>query len=59
MVGDSVRDIRAARAANAWPLLVRTGKGAATIEREAEVCANVLIFNDLSAVTDYLIANHQ
>lgn len=59
VVGDSVRDIRAARAANAWPLLVRTGKGAETLARETEVCANVLIFNDLSAVTDYLIANHQ
>ncbi len=59
MVGDSVRDIRAARAANAWPLLVRTGKGAGTLAREAEVCANVLVFNDLAAVTDYLIANHQ
>jgi hypothetical protein len=36
VVGDSVRDIRAARAANARPLLVRTGKGARTLEREAE-----------------------
>jgi D-glycero-D-manno-heptose 1,7-bisphosphate phosphatase len=31
VVGDSVRDIRAARAANAWPLLVRTGKGASDL----------------------------
>ena len=56
IVGDSVRDIRAARAANAWPLLVRTGKGAVTIEREAESCANVQVFDDLAAVADYLIA---
>lgn len=59
VVGDSVRDIRAARAANACPLLVRTGKGAGTLAREAEVCANVLVFNDLAEVADYLIANHQ
>ena len=55
VVGDSVRDIRAARAANAWPLLVRTGKGTRPLEREAERCANVLVFDHLAAVTDYLI----
>lgn len=55
VVGDSVRDIRAARAANAWPLLVRTGKGALTLEREAESCANVLVFDDLAAVAECLI----
>ena len=59
VVGDSVRDIRAARAANAWPLLVRTGKGAQTLEREAESCANVLVFDDLAAVADYLIARNE
>jgi D-glycero-D-manno-heptose 1,7-bisphosphate phosphatase len=56
VVGDSVRDIRAARAANAWPLLVRTGKGSKTLTREREVCANVPVFDDLSAVADFLIA---
>jgi D-glycero-D-manno-heptose 1,7-bisphosphate phosphatase len=55
VVGDSVRDIRAARAASAWPLLVRTGKGAATLARESESCANVLVFDDLAAVADYLL----
>ena len=55
VVGDSVRDIRAARAASAWPLLVRTGKGAATLAREAESCANVLVFDDLAAVANYLL----
>jgi D-glycero-D-manno-heptose 1,7-bisphosphate phosphatase len=58
MVGDSVRDIRAARAANAWPLLVRTGKGARTLEREMAVCANVSVFDDLAAVATFLIARH-
>ena len=55
VVGDSLRDIRAARAANAWPLLVRTGKGARTLEREAESCANVLVFDNLAAIATYLI----
>ncbi len=54
-IGDNVRDIRAARAANAWPLLVRTGKGAETLAKQAESCANVLVFNDLAAAADYLI----
>ena len=59
VVGDSVRDIRAARAANAWPMLVRTGKGAKTLEREAESCANVLVFDDLAMVAAYLAADHE
>lgn len=59
MVGDSVRDIRAARAANAWPLLVRTGKGARTLKREFEICANVQVFDDLAAVARFLIARNE
>ena len=59
VIGDSVRDIRAARAANAQPFLVRTGKGASTLERDAEICANVPIFDNLAAVADYLIACHE
>ncbi len=55
VVGDSVRDIRAARAANARPLLVQTGKGTRTLEREVESCVNVLVFADLAAVATYLI----
>ena len=55
MVGDSVRDIRAARAANTWPLLVRTGKGVRTVEQETERCDNVLVFEHLAAVATYLI----
>lgn len=55
VVGDSVRDIRAARAANAWPLLVRTGKGARTLEQEAESCANVQVFDNLAAIATFLI----
>lgn len=54
VVGDSVRDIRAARAASAWPLLVRTGKGARTLEQETEISANVLAFDNLAAIASYL-----
>ncbi|MFZ1325290.1 MAG: D-glycero-beta-D-manno-heptose 1,7-bisphosphate 7-phosphatase [Candidatus Contendobacter sp.] len=55
VVGDSVRDIRAARAANAWPLLVKTGKGRRTLEQETEISAHVLVFDNLAAVASYLI----
>ncbi|PIE83725.1 MAG: D-glycero-beta-D-manno-heptose-1,7-bisphosphate 7-phosphatase [Candidatus Contendobacter odensis] len=54
MVGDSVSDIRAARAANARPFLVRTGKGIKTLEQEKELCATVQTFDNLAAVADYL-----
>ncbi|MDG4595835.1 MAG: D-glycero-beta-D-manno-heptose 1,7-bisphosphate 7-phosphatase [Candidatus Contendobacter sp.] len=55
VVGDSVRDIRAARVVSAWPLLVRTGKGAHTLEREPESCSSVLAFDNLATLANYLI----
>ena len=55
VVGDSVRDIRAARAADAWPLLVKTGKGLRTLAEDTEISAHVLVFDHLAAVANYLI----
>lgn len=59
VIGDSARDIRAARAANAWPLLVRTGKGAKTLKNDWEICANVQAFADLAAVADFLTTRNE
>lgn len=59
VVGDSVRDIRAARAVNACPILVRTGKGARTLKKDGEVCANVQVFADLAAVADFLTTRNE
>ena len=56
VVGDTVRDIQAARAANAQPFLVRSGKGLQTLERHPELCATVPTFDNLAAVADYLLA---
>lgn len=56
VVGDSARDIRAARAASARPVLVRTGKGIETLKRESAICANVEVFDDLATVADFMIA---
>lgn len=53
-VGDSLRDLEAARAARARPALVRTGKGAQTIA-EGRGIADVPIFDDLTAFADALL----
>ncbi|MDY0250542.1 MAG: D-glycero-beta-D-manno-heptose 1,7-bisphosphate 7-phosphatase [Pseudomonas sp.] len=52
-VGDSLRDLQAAAAVNAQPVLVCTGKGEQT--REQPLPDNTLIFADLSAVADHLL----
>lgn len=56
-VGDSSRDLDAAIAAGARPVLVRTGKGAATvaaIERgEYERFENVPVYDDLAAFVEH------
>lgn len=52
-VGDSLRDLQAAVAVNAQPVLVCSGKGEQT--REKSLPDNTLIFADLSAVADHLL----
>lgn len=54
VVGDDLRDIQAARAVGATPILVRTGKGERTLTKGKEI-ADILIFDDLAQVADYLI----
>lgn len=54
-VGDSLRDLQAALAVGAVPLLVRTGKGRASCSQVHEL-PGVEIFDDLSAVADRLAA---
>ena len=61
-IGDSLRDLQAADAVGAWPILVRTGKGQAT-EQDREALtqaglANVDVFDDLANVVDHLLAGH-
>ncbi len=60
-VGDSMRDLEAAAAAGAKPILVRTGKGRKT---EQQLQRNnidwltdipIAVFDDLSAYVDYLL----
>ncbi|MBF0126417.1 MAG: HAD-IIIA family hydrolase [Magnetococcales bacterium] len=51
MVGDSPRDIQAARAAGCRGALVRTGHGMESVRKLPEVPA----FDDLAAFTDFLL----
>ena len=53
-VGDSLRDIQAAQAVGARPILVRTGKGKNTVRR-GDGLAGIEIYADLAAVVDVLL----
>lgn len=55
VVGDSERDVVAARAAQGLPVLVRTGKGERTLKRSQQL-TGVPVFDDLSAFTDALLS---
>ncbi len=53
-IGDSLRDLQAAAAVGARPLLVLTGKGTQT-KAEGGLPEGTLIFPDLAAATDHLL----
>ena len=55
-VGDSVRDLQAAAAVEAQPILVLTGKGEKTL-RDGVFPANTVIFPDLAFVATALLAD--
>lgn len=52
VVGDTVTDVRAVRAVNALPVLVRTGK---KIEGADSELRNVPMFDDLATFADHLL----
>lgn len=56
VIGDSLRDLQAAQRAGARPILVRTGKGAATAARLPAGLADVPVFDDLQAAADRLLS---
>ena len=53
-VGDSERDVQAARAVAARPVLLRTGKGKRALKK-SKLLADVPVFDDLAAFTDGLL----
>ena len=56
-VGDSRRDLEAARAAGATPVLVRTGNGERTLAAGGDL-ADVAVHDDLAAFVDAWLAEH-
>ena len=53
-VGDSLRDLQAAQAAGANPVLVKTGKGARTLAN-SEGIEDIPVFDNLAAFVDELL----
>jgi D-glycero-D-manno-heptose 1,7-bisphosphate phosphatase len=53
-VGDSLRDIQAAQAAGARPILVKTGKGFGTVSNP-ELDPGVPVYDDLYSAVDALL----
>lgn len=53
-VGDSLRDLQAAAAAGALPVLVLSGKGGSTQEKN-DIPEGTLVFEDLAAAVDHIL----
>ena len=59
-VGDSLRDLQAARYAGALPVLVKTGKGKQTLkEASAEQLKAVPVYKDLESFVDIFLAENE
>ena len=56
VIGDSLRDIQAARSVGAYPILVKTGKGKRTLENTDQIC-DIPVYADLAAAVDALLSN--
>jgi D-glycero-D-manno-heptose 1,7-bisphosphate phosphatase len=54
-IGDSFKDIEAARAVNATPVLVRSGKGERTLAAHPELTHEISVYNNLQEFADSLI----
>lgn len=52
-IGDSLRDLQAAQAVNARPILVRTGKGRDTEQQGVE---GIEVYDDLACAVDQLLS---
>ncbi len=57
-IGDTIKDIQAAQAVGATPILVKTGKGCLTLEKHQDKLNNVATFDNLAAFVDHLLSAH-
>jgi len=55
-IGDSLRDIQAAQAAGAKPILVKTGKGLITLANTPNI--NTLIFDNLYDASQFILSEN-
>jgi D-glycero-D-manno-heptose 1,7-bisphosphate phosphatase len=53
-IGDSLRDIQAAQAVGAQPILVKTGKGRKTLAKNPDL--NIPVFENLYDAANYLVS---
>jgi D-glycero-D-manno-heptose 1,7-bisphosphate phosphatase len=53
-IGDSLRDIQAAQAVNAKPMLVKTGRGQETLDYNPHL--NIPVFENLYGAANYLVS---
>ena len=59
-IGDNINDIKAAQAAGAMPVLVKTGKGKQTANKIAEDnIQNIPVYDDLAGVVDSILEDQQ
>ena len=56
-IGDSLRDLEAARAAGATPILVRTGNGRKTEASLPDALRGIAVYDDLASATRALLAS--
>ena len=58
-IGDSLRDIEAAKAVGALPIMVRTGKGTRTLYDSGDQLEDVPIFCDLAQAVEHLLTQEK
>ncbi|UOA07235.1 D-glycero-beta-D-manno-heptose 1,7-bisphosphate 7-phosphatase [Methylobacter sp. S3L5C] len=56
VIGDSLRDLQAAEAVGAQPILVKTGKGQKTLLNNQQL--NILVFENLYDAAKYITSRH-
>ncbi|MFU8837745.1 MAG: D-glycero-beta-D-manno-heptose 1,7-bisphosphate 7-phosphatase [Thiohalomonadaceae bacterium] len=56
VIGDSLRDLQAAQAVAARPILVRTGKGERSLAKSADELQGIPVYADLAAAVDALLS---
>ncbi len=59
VVGDSYRDVLAAYACGASPILVRTGKGQRTLLEHPHLIEKIPVLDDLASAVDHILAKDE